>query len=199
MSERVDISNAALDMIGANRITSIEDTSKEAIAVKTHYGMARDAALEAYEWSFAVKRFTPAQSSDGPEYGYDYAFKVPGDIIRVVTVDCDPNASVTDPSEQADWTEESGYILTNDSVIYCRGIRRVEDEGSFTPLFVEAFVARLAMKLAVPLRGNRSLRNDLKQEFAALIRAAASRDGSRGRNRRLRNRSMQKARLGRRW
>ena len=66
MSNRVDIANLSLTWMGANLITSLEDEAPEAQILKANYDLARDATLEAHEWSFAIKRFIPAKDPIPP-------------------------------------------------------------------------------------------------------------------------------------
>ncbi len=81
MTERVDIANLALTLLGEEPITSLEDDLKRAKVLKLHYAPARDATLEAFEWSFARKRFKPAKLLDVPLWGYDYAFEIPARLL----------------------------------------------------------------------------------------------------------------------
>ena len=69
MSARIDICNVALvSMLGANSINSLDDDSDEARAMKFCYYIARDAVLEDANWTFATKRFQPAENADPPEF-----------------------------------------------------------------------------------------------------------------------------------
>ena len=48
-------------------------------------------------------------------------------------------------------------------------IADIEDAEQFDPLFMDALATRLAEKLAMPLTGNQSLRQNLHQEFHKII------------------------------
>lgn len=200
MTERVDIANMALSWIGEEEINSLDDDLERARQIKINYIAARDATLEAHEWSFAIKRFTPGKIADAPEYGASHAFSIPSDILRVIAVD--PNmASTATPwtapinsHEQLDWVLEGRLILCNEDVIYCRGIRRVEDEGIFSPLFVQALAAKLATLVAVNLSASAEIQANMFDLYDRFISEAKSRDGLQGRSRRIRNRSLLKVR-----
>ena len=198
--ERVDIANRALIMLGEQPITAIDEDSNNAQIMKQTYQMARDGTLEAHEWSFAIERFVPAALTQEPEFGYAFAFPIPPEIIRVLTVYCDNtvDTALTDQREsstpQVDWAVEYGRILCNEQVIYCRGLKRIEEEGRFSSLFVEAFAAKLAALTAINLTGSAEIQANMLQFFATLVTQAKSRDGLQGRSKIMRNKQLQSVR-----
>lgn len=174
--------------------------------MKLNYAHARDATLEAYEWSFAIRRFIPGKLAQAPEYGPANAFSIPPDIMRVLSVDYNSDdrrsaySSRTTTRIQSDWIVESGMILTDDDPIFCRGIRRIDDEGIYSGLFVHAFAAKLATLTALTLTQSNSIQQSMAQLYVGFINEAKSRDGQQGRTRRLRNQSLLVARQsGGRW
>ena len=194
MTERIDISNLALSWLGVNTITGLDDETDEARQVKLNYDLARDATLESHEWSFAVKRFIPAKSSTDPEWGFANQFEIPSDIIRVLSVS--PDREVWWSFEQHQWVVESGFIMADVDEIFCRGIRRVLDEGIYSNLFAHAFAAKLATLMALSLTQSHQIMEKMAQLFGGMISDAKSRDGLQGRSKRMRNRSMINARSG---
>ena len=199
--ERVDICNQALSLLGEKPITSIDDESNRAEQLQIHYETARDATLEAHEWSFAIERFQPAKLTATPVYGAASLFSIPPNILRVIACDNPSSSSVTahsttsiNSNEQIDWVLEGRSIVCNEEVVYARGIRRIEDEGSFSNLFVMAFAAKLAMLLAVNLTASAEIRNSVSGYYQYAMQEAKSRDGLQGRSRRIRNNQMQQAR-----
>jgi hypothetical protein len=202
MSARIDVVNLALTWLGANQITSLEDDAPEAILMKTNYYAARDATLEDAEWSFAIKRWNPAQSTEVPIAGASFYFPIPSDIIRVLRAD-KPGASAwgllddphsIDRQPQVDWRREGDNILTNENAIVCKGIRRIEDEGIYSPLFVHAFAAHLAMLCAYPITESDGKFNAMSALYQLKIKMAKSRDGQQGTSKRIRNQSFDRVR-----
>ena len=74
------------------------------------------------------------------------------------------------------------------------GIRRIEEEGLFSPNFVQSFAAMLAFKCALALTSSAEVQANMMGMFTEFIRIAKSRDGLQGRSQRLRNRSLIKSR-----
>ena len=198
MSERTDIANLALTWQGEDVITSIEDESNRANVMKVNYIPARDATLEAHEWSFAIERFIPGMLAEDALFGGLHAFSVPPEILRVLTVEREWQTPQIDSKigsrEQLDWVLERDRILCSEDVIYVRGIRRVEEEGRFSPLFVHAFAAKLAFLTALTLTASVEIQANMLALYGGFIHEAKSRDGLQGRTKRLRSRWTYKSR-----
>ena len=122
MTERINIANLALTWLGEEIITSLEDESDAAIIMSINYAPARDATLEAHDWSFAIFRFIPPKNAVEPIYGASAAFDVPANILRVISVD-DPNTvnistgvyqPIINAKEQLDWVFENRQFICNE-------------------------------------------------------------------------------------
>jgi len=84
--------------------------------------------------------------------------------------------------------------MTDEDSIVCTGIRRIEDEGIFSPLFDLAFAAHLATFLAYALTDSDGKFNAASALYTLKIQEAKSRDGLQGGSSRIRNRSLQNVR-----
>lgn len=200
MTERVDIANLALTWLGEKEITSLDDDLQRARIMKINYIPARDYVLEAHEWSFAMKRWIPNKKTETPVFGASNLFPIPSDILRVTGVWDNDNpdrpdiTSRIDSKEQADWIIEGREILCNEEVIYCKGIKRIKEEGIFSPMFVHAFAAQLAALCAMPITASAEIQSNMAGLYEVKIQEAVSRDGLQGRSRRIRSRTLQKVR-----
>ena len=201
MTQRTDIANIALSMLGEEPITSIEDETRIAQAVKTNYTIARDATLEAHEWSFATKRFEPSKLATAPLWGYSTQFALPPECLRLTAVERDFVASVPPQirsgprtRNQVDHVVEGRAILCNEDSIQCTGIFRIENEGLFSNLFVHAFAAKLAILVCYAVTESNSKFDRVGQMYEQFMREAKSRDGSQSSTRRMRNHSLRRVR-----
>lgn len=197
MTQRTDIANIALGMLGEAQITSIDDeNSRVATAIKINYNIARDATLEAYEWSFAKQQFKPSLLPDKPLWQYTYQYTIPPVILRVLEVERFPVGSGqpvlhehghnSRPRRAVDHEVQGRLILTNYDPIYCTGIARIEQEGLFSNLFVHAFAAKLAMLVCYTVTESNSKFDRVTGLFGGFINEARSRDGQQSSTRRLR-------------
>lgn len=190
----VDICNQALSWLGADLITSINDDSEEAKTCKANYALLRDAVMEAREWSFAIQRLALAPLARTPVYGYSKQFLVPSSVLRVLSVPDSPTSGSTVGLNGggADWLQdvefwrmesqpEGRVILADRATLVIRAIIRVTNEAFWSPTFVQAFAARLAAELAMPLVESRELQVDMHSLYAAKLAEAASLDGMQGR------------------
>ena len=192
MSAKINVVNYALSLLGANPITSLEDDAHEAKVMKTFYYEARDGLLEVVEWSFAIKRFKPAKSTDEPLWGWSSSFPIPSDILRVLTVESDNTYGMN--RDQVDHVVEQRSILCNEDNIVCTGIRRIDDEGVYSPLFNEAFAVKLAVLACLAITESNTKFQQMAAMYAGVIKDAKSRDGQQGTTRRVRSRWINRAR-----
>ena len=83
-----DICNLSLDLLKQNPINSITTpiTNSEYIMGRW-YDIERQSALRAHPWKFATKRIilTPNLSTT-PPFGFAYAYDLPNDYIRKVSI-----------------------------------------------------------------------------------------------------------------
>ena len=186
--------NRALVELGATPITSLEDDSPEAKVMKILYYGSRDAVLEEAEWTWATRRFLPAKSTSQPEWGWESEFPIPSDILRVTQVDRNGYIGAGMNRNPADHEVEGRKILCNEDVIYCKGIRRVDDEGIYSPLFAEAFEYKLATKACLPLTESNTKMQTMAGLYVDAIAKAKSRDGMQSTTRRMRNQTLSRAR-----
>ena len=196
MSAKINVCNFALNLLGATSITSLEDDSPEAKALKNFYYIARDSVLESAEWTFATRRFKPAKSTSDPEWGWGSAFPIPSDILRVTRVDRTDYVGLGTGMNRhpADHEVEGRQILCNEDVIYCKGIRRIEDEGIYSPMFDEAFGYKLAVLSCLILTESNTKMQTMAGLYVDAIAKAKSRDGMQGTTKRLRNQTLSRAR-----
>jgi len=202
MSARIDICNYALGILGAGSITSLDDDSDKAHTLKTFYYIAKDSVLEDANWSFAIKRFQPAETNTAPSFGWNYAFTIPAYIIRVIEVLRDWGGATVLPYFWYDYPEEfkaahvieGNEILANDNPLFCYGIRKMDDEGGFSPLFAEAFAAKLAYLCAEPLTASNVKMQTALALYTDALKRAKNRDSMQNTTRRMRNRTLQNVR-----
>jgi hypothetical protein len=169
VASEVDICNMALQKLGAARITSLEDNSRNARACNACYALLRDKELRAHPWNFARKRDQPAPLADAPAFGYLYAFPLPNDFLRLVL----PHRAMLD------WKLENQdgqrVILTNDGdSINVRYVARITDTTAFDPTFVEALACKLAWHMCEEITQSNDKKAAALNEYKQIIAEARS-------------------------
>lgn len=142
MASKVEIANRALQILGAKRIVSLGEDSRNARAINAAYEPVKLAELRKHPWGFAIKRVQLAASSTAPAFTKGNAFPLPADYVRLLPPD--PEANFND----LDWNIEGKSIITNDSApLDVRYIYDVTDPNEMDSLFRESFAAKLAEQL----------------------------------------------------
>ena len=150
MPSKVSICNQALTLLGAATITSLDDDTREAKLCKIHYDNVRDSVLEAHDWSFAVRWYDLAPSADPPLSEFANAYPLPTEVIRVLFVG--QNYKYPDF-----YQVEGQNVVTDSSACRIQALISLDDPIQYSPLFIQAFAARLAAELAIPITNSRSL------------------------------------------
>ena len=163
MATDIQIINIALTKLGEQPITSLSGLSEtEKLASRT-YQYQMESLLSEFPWNFAIKRAAVTADASPPAWGFARRYAIPGDLIRLVEV-----------SNESDypWKNEGGWILTDmESPVNIRYVY-LAPESSFSPEFVEALAARLAMEWAEPLSQTASLVNQMAELYKNKLRVA---------------------------
>lgn len=177
----VAIGNRALSKLGEARVTSFGDNSKAARALTACYDIVRDAELRRHNWHFAKSRAELAALSSAPAFGYGYAYQLPADCLKVISVgDYQPGVDTTGGTrslhDAADYAIEGRTLLTDyGAPLKLRYLRRVTDPAQFDSAFIEALAARLAVEMANELADSASRKQDAKEDYRqAILEAIAA-------------------------
>jgi len=170
-----EICNMTLSRIGANRLaysgtteTDLDaNTTLEAIQCNLHYTQTKDALLKSHWWRFASTRANLALDTETPPFEWDYQFILPEDFLRMKSI---YENRISDVNLD-DYVLEGNKLLTNESEMSIRYIRKVTDVTEFDPLFIEVLVLHLALKLIPTLAGTKSeeLTQSIKQDLKILM------------------------------
>lgn len=163
------ICNSALIKVGAGRIISLDDDSKEAMVCKEQYEKCVADLLRSHPWNFSIKRTSLAALVEAPAFGFAYKFQIPSDCLRVLEVG----------TNQAPWEKEGSTIVTDSGTCDVKYIARVE-ESLFDANFVEVAALKLASDICYSLVQSVQLREQLRAEYNLKLREARSYDAQEG-------------------
>lgn len=174
-SSEVAIANRALDMMGADAITSLDDDTASAGRCKRNLPICRDYVLRSYPWNSATRRVSLPALVTAPAFGFSYAYQLPSDCLRVIALQDDVLYGQT-------WRIEGGHLLCNlAGPLQLRYIARVEDVAQWDPMLAEAIAARLAASIAFAVTSNANLAAQLfnmAQQIHAEARRMDAREAS---------------------
>lgn len=172
MSSSVQICNLALTALGAARIASLSDDTKQARALNAIFDMTRDAELSAHPWTFAIKRASIPASSTAPAFGWTKTYPLPSDSLKLVQVG-DSFVFYDSGDTGGLFDVEVGSVLTDQtSPLQIRYVYRVTNSGLFPELFGRALAAKLQYLVAEELTQNVTKKAEALQAYQLSIKEA---------------------------
>ena len=156
----------ALAKIGAGRINNLDDStesSPQAIQCRLHFEQTRDALIRSHWWGFASARASLSQDTVDPDFEYDNQFILPNDFVRLKSVYGDNGTDTGDL--RTTFAIEGDRLLTNESSIDIRYIKKVTDPTKFDTLFIEVLVLKLALKIISLAGANPKLMETITTEL----------------------------------
>ncbi len=144
MLSDIDLCSRALIKLGAEPISSFDDGNAEADVAAELYGHVRDAVISAHPWTFAQAQMTMAKLAATPVADYQYAYQLPSDFLRALSVGIDGKGSGVSYriAEKRLHTDEDGIVLTY--------IFR-PDETAWPPYFDHVLITRLTAEFCIPI------------------------------------------------
>lgn len=140
----VAICNQSLTLLGAARITALTEDSKNARECNALYPYVRNGVLTDHLWTFAQKRMALAVVAGDPEFtedGVTIIYQLPVDLLQLNFVN----------QRGALVKIEEDKLLSDASGLKIKYTFELTDTTKFKPKFIEAFVAKLAAELAIPI------------------------------------------------
>ena len=167
MATTLEIANQALIRVGSEAIGSLLDTNERAIAVSTSINFIRVEVLRAHSWNCVTTRAQLSKNVTDPLWGFDSAYDLPADCLRVIDVDTD-----------LQWRVEGRQILIDgDADIDVLYLKDETDPTQYDSMLTAAFVVRLAVEICERITDSRTKREFLWQEYQLLLDDAKARDG----------------------
>ena len=164
MASDVSICNSALAKINAQRITVLTESTKAARLCNVIFVPSLDFVTRSHPWTCAIHRQALAQLATGPIFEWTYQYQLPTSPY------CLRPLNVYSTSGEPEYTIEGRSLLTNDTGVNLRYIKKITDYGEIDASLAEALAYYLAFQLAWPLKGSRTLKNDMWEIFEKRIK-----------------------------
>lgn len=81
----LEMTNAALLRLGANRISGFDDKTAEAVVTNEIILPLQKALISSHPWGFATTQTELSESSSPPIADFDKSFDLPSDFLRVIS------------------------------------------------------------------------------------------------------------------
>lgn len=170
------ICNLSLSDLGAKRINNFEDSTEgsvQAILCRLHYEPVRDALLRSHWWRFASGRKTLSADTVDPGFEWGKQFILPTDFLAMKSIYENRFSNLNTRS----YALEGDRLLTNETTMEIRYIKKITDVSKFDPLFVQLLVLQLDLKLVMPLTQNVQLKQSIKEDIRLLAPDVLAVDG----------------------
>jgi hypothetical protein len=172
---KTDVCNMALSLIGDERFQLADfdtDTGKSKRQCALHYDTTLEEVTRLHSWNCSKKRDELTVTAY-TEHFWDNQATIPSDSIRILTLTND-DTFYRMLRFNTDWAIEGGLILSNSSGMFIL-YQKIPTIDEMDSLFLRAFYTSLAVKLSIPLTGDRKIRSDLLAEFEQIIMPEARR------------------------
>ena len=169
----LQIINRALQILGSNRIISMDDKTNMAEEMSAAYRITLDNLIRSYNWNCCIKEGTAplVEKKTGEVLSYVYA--LPADYLKLIRInDIIPAYSGTEAHLVHDelYKIRGKLIYTKLSaplkIEYCY---RNEDVSDYDPLFCEALAYRLAMAVCEKTTQSTSKYEALKAQYKDIL------------------------------
>lgn len=136
-----------------------------ALFAHSFYDHALEELLADLPWAFAKKQVSITANATAPTQGYLRRYAIPTDFLQLIRV------NQIDTSENfGQWEIVGGFIHTDlGSPIIIDYTANITDVTQFPPPFVEALIARIAAKIALPLTAKPDIATALAQAAAETL------------------------------
>lgn len=167
MATQIQIANRALQRIGARRVASLSEASREAQAVNACFDQIVEQELNTNFWTFAIRRVQLTANATAPDFGRATAYDLPTDYIRRA-----PDDPVYSGCRR-DWLFEGRQLLTNDTgELDLRYVTRDVEPEDFHPMFANAVAMRIAAEICEELTQSSSKLDRVEGAYTHFIREA---------------------------
>jgi hypothetical protein len=167
--------NDALGQIGQTLLEDIEEDTPTAAMCALWVPKLLAGVLRDHYWNFAAKDaaldivdFEDPDEEDEAPTDWSYAFELPENCVRVRWLN---------NSERIEWIVQGRRLFTDEPTATIKYIAMITDPTIWDTLFYQAFVTRLASKLAMPLTRDLKLTAELYQFYQSLVSNAQTVDG----------------------
>jgi hypothetical protein len=172
MISETKICNLALTKLGTNTIVNLTESTENARRCNLIYDPIRREILRAHTWCWATKIQTLSEIADEEIINYDYIYTYPADCLYILRVFDENETDINNYKILLTTDTNKRCIATNTYQAYIEYIKDIDDVTLFDDIFIEAFAARIAAELVMPLTGNENLKGSLLQEYQIQIEKA---------------------------
>lgn len=165
----------ALRLVAGAKISSLTQGTKNANVASDLYPGIRDDLLRGHDWNFATSRSKLARSSTDPAFEFDYAYVLPSDWMRTISVH-DNDGGTGSISFREEEVGGQGCICASVENLYLRYVSLVVDVNRMPPDFRMALITAMARDIAMPISNSNTIAERFERRAAQALLTAKSSD-----------------------
>lgn len=154
-------------MLSTTRIISFTDGSESARKVNAVYDNVKEFLFDDHNWNFARRQKELSQLSESPLMDWTYKYQLPGDCVRVLRMLNDEKFARYGDELFTDADSAIIEYITNDETMY-------------SPSFVMAFAANLALVLSYGVTQSSTQTQLIERSATDLLKRAKWNDAQEG-------------------
>lgn len=167
MPSTTDIANRALQKLGAKRITSLSEDSKNGRAMNVAFEPCKLRLLREHVWKFSISRAELAADATEPDWGRANSFTLPVDFVRMADDYPEDNTAALD------YEIEGRKILSDfDAPLYIRYCKDVTDPNEMDSIFRELLATDLALETCEEITQSNTKKDGLMKDREMVLRQA---------------------------
>jgi hypothetical protein len=166
----VDIVNTALDYIGQNALTSLEEKTPLAEKARRMWPVALDEVLRAHFWKCAQARANLERLVERPTFGFKHYYQLPPDFVRLVR---------TEPGD-AVISVEGNRLMTDEDKIAIAYVRRLTDATLYDAALRQCLALKLAQMLSFGSTASTAMSQEMEARYRDKLREARGYDAMEG-------------------
>lgn len=174
MTTPVSICSNALLMLGDNPISSFTEDNDRARLAANLWDSARDYVLRSHPWNCAIKRVALPPLASAPAFEWSYAFQLPGECLRVLSVGRD--------GERPSYKVEGRTVLMNESSCLLRYVFQNTNPATWDAMLVWAMTSVMRSIFAYGISQSGSLEQLVAGVMKEVLKQARAADGSEDEN-----------------
>lgn len=169
---KISIINRALQILGNQSISSLNENSRGAKAMLRAYDSIFVSELSAHTWNFAIKRASLAADPTPPIFGKSRYFPLPADFLYLAPEE----TTYGNPNPRDFQIEGHSIVSSNDAPLPIRYVSLSVTESEFSATFAEAFSCALAMATCEEITNSNSKLQSMTQLYDMAIKRARRRN-----------------------
>lgn len=180
---KTSVANMSLARFGAIRIADFDDpneTGTSLIYCRLFFDQTAKALMRSHWWRFARHRKQLSQDTNTPDFQWTYAYHLPSDFLRHILIY--DGSDMPQGRTYVSYELEGQRLLIDESEVYMKYVRWVNDVGLWDPLFIEVMVLQLAQKLCVPLSQDMKIKADIDNSLVPLMSKVRAMDRNEAEN-----------------